>query len=63
MLAQATGEISERSGVRWRLLVPAAAALLVVAVLGVGLLLAFLDDSSAGLPLTATALAPGGTSG
>ena len=39
-------------------MVPAAAALLVVAVLGVGLLLAFLDDSSAGLPLTATALAP-----
>jgi anti-sigma-K factor RskA len=59
VLAQATGEISERSRSRWRLLVPAAAALLVVAVLGVGLLLAFLDDSSAGLPLTATALAPG----
>jgi anti-sigma-K factor RskA len=59
VLAQATGEISERSRRRWRLLVPAAAALLVVAVLGVGLLLAFLDDSSAGLPLTATALAPG----
>jgi anti-sigma-K factor RskA len=58
VLAQATGEISERSRSRWRLLVPAAAALLVVAVLGVGLLPAFLDDSSAGLPLTATALAP-----
>ncbi len=58
VLAQATSETSERSRSRWRLLVPAAAALLVVAVLGVGLLLAFLDDSSAGLPLTATALAP-----
>jgi hypothetical protein len=58
VLAQATGEISERSRSRWRLLVPATAALLVVAVFGVGLLLAFLDDSSAGLPLTATALAP-----
>ena len=58
VLAQATGEISERSRSRWMLLVPAAAALLVVAVLGVGLLPAFLDDSSAGLPLTATALAP-----
>ena len=59
VLVQATSETPARSGVRWRLLVPAAAALLVVAVLGVGLLLAFLDDSSAGLPLTATALAPG----
>jgi len=59
VLSQATGEISERSRSRWRLLVPAAAALLVVAVLGVGLLWATLGDSSAGLPLTATALAPG----
>ena len=59
VLVQATSETPARSGVRRRLLVPAAAALLVVAVLGVGLLLAFLDDSSAGLPLTATALAPG----
>ena len=59
VLALATSETPARSGVRWRLLVSAAAALLVVAVLGVGLLLAFLDDSSAGLPLTATALAPG----
>ena len=58
VLVQATSETPARSGVRRRLLVPAAAALLVVAVLGVGLLLAFLDDSSAGLPLTATALAP-----
>jgi anti-sigma-K factor RskA len=59
VLAQATGEISERSGSRWRLLVPAAAALLVVTVFGVGLLWATFGDSSAGLPLTATALAPG----
>jgi anti-sigma-K factor RskA len=59
VLVQATSETPARSGVRRRLLVPAAVALLVVAVLGVGLLLAFLDNSSAGLPLTATALAPG----
>jgi anti-sigma-K factor RskA len=58
VLAQATGEISERSRSRWRLLVPVAAALLVVVVFGVGLLLAFLNNASAGLPLTATALAP-----
>jgi anti-sigma-K factor RskA/putative zinc finger protein len=59
VLAQATGEISERYRSRWRLLVPAAAALLAVAVLGVGLLWVTLGDSSARLPLTATALAPG----
>jgi len=59
VLAQATGEISERYGSRWRLLVPAAAALLAVAVLGVGILWVTLGDSSARLPLTATALAPG----
>jgi hypothetical protein len=59
VLAQATGEISERYRSRWRLLVPAAAALLVVGVLGVGLLWATFGDSSDGLPLTATALAPG----
>jgi anti-sigma-K factor RskA len=58
VLTQATGEISERSRSRWRLLVPAVAALLVVSVLGVGLLWATLDDSSSVLPLTATALAP-----
>ncbi len=58
VLAQAMSETPARSGVRWRFWVSAAAALLVVAVLGIGLLLSFLDDSSAGLPLTATALAP-----
>jgi anti-sigma-K factor RskA len=59
VLAQATSETPARSRSRWRLLIPAAAALLVVGVLGVGLLWANLGDSSSGLPLTATALAPG----
>jgi hypothetical protein len=59
VLAQTTGEISERSRSRWRYWISAAAALLVVSVLGIGLLSVFLDDSSDGLPLTATAQAPG----
>jgi anti-sigma-K factor RskA len=59
VLVQARSEPPARSGVRWRLLVSAAATLLVIAVLGVGLLWANLGDSSSGLPLTATALAPG----
>jgi anti-sigma-K factor RskA len=57
VLAQVRGEIPARSGGRWFWL-SAAAALLVVAVSGVGLLRAITDDSSSGVPLTATALAP-----
>lgn len=59
-LARATGGIpTARSAVGgWRLWV-SAAALLVVAILGVGILRAVLDDSSGGVALTATALAPG----
>ncbi len=58
VLARATGEAPSRPGSRWRLWIPAAAALLVVAVLGVGLFQAITGSSSAGVPLTATALAP-----
>ncbi len=57
LLAQVRGETpgpSRASGF-W---VSAAAALLVVAALGVGLLQAIGGDSSSGVPLTATALAP-----
>ena len=56
VLARATGEVPARSGDGRRFWIPA--AVLLVAVLGVGILWATLDDSSAGLPLTATALAP-----
>lgn len=61
VLAQATGKTpAARSALGgWRLWIPAAAALLVVAILGVGLLPAILGDSSGGIPLTATALSPG----
>jgi anti-sigma-K factor RskA len=58
VLAQATGQTPSRPGSRWRLWVPAAAALLVVAVLGVGLFQVIAGGSSSGVPLTATALAP-----
>jgi anti-sigma-K factor RskA len=58
-MAQARGESMVRSGVRWKLWVPAAAALLLVAILGIGLLRGIIGDSPAGVPLTATALAPG----
>jgi RNA polymerase sigma-70 factor, ECF subfamily len=58
VLARATGEAPTRSGDGRRLWI-VAAALLVIAVVGVGLLWATLDDSSSDLPLTATALAPG----
>lgn len=59
VLAHARGEASARSGSRWRLWVPAAAALLVAGILGIGLFAAISGDSSSGVPLTATALAPG----
>jgi anti-sigma-K factor RskA len=58
VLAQVRGETPARSIGRWWFWVSAAAALLVVAVLGVGLLRAITDDSSSGVPLTATSLAP-----
>jgi anti-sigma-K factor RskA len=59
MLAHVRGEASARSRGRWKLWVPAAAALLVAGILGIGLFAAITGDSSSGVPLTATALAPG----
>jgi anti-sigma-K factor RskA len=53
VLARARGEIPTRSRAGWRIWVPAA-ALLVVAVLGAGLLWTVTRDSSDGIPLTAT---------
>jgi anti-sigma-K factor RskA len=54
VLARAGGEIPARSRGGWRLWVPAA-ALLVAAVLGAGILWTFSNDSSEGIPLAATA--------
>jgi anti-sigma-K factor RskA len=59
VLALARGEIPARSRGRWRLWVPAA-ALLVIAVLGAGLLWTITRDSSEGIPLAATAPNSGG---
>ena len=59
VLAQAGGEIPASSRGAWRLWVPAA-ALLVVAVLGAGLLWTITQDSSEGIPLTATVPASDG---
>ncbi|MBA2784014.1 MAG: anti-sigma factor, partial [Rubrobacteraceae bacterium] len=59
VLARARGEIPARSRVGWRLWVPAA-ALLTIAVLGAGLLWAFTQESSEGIPLTATVAASHG---
>jgi anti-sigma-K factor RskA len=58
LLAQVREEIPARSAGGWWFWASAAAALLVVAVLGLGLFRAITDDSSSGVPLTATALAP-----
>ena len=58
VLEQVRGEPPARSSGGWWFWGPAAAALLVVAVLGIGLLQDLTDDSSAGVPLSATALAP-----
>jgi anti-sigma-K factor RskA len=58
VLAQARSEIPARPAGGWRIWIPAAAALLVVAVLGIGLIRAITGDSSEGIPLTATADAP-----
>jgi hypothetical protein len=59
VLAHAKGEASARFGGGWKLWVPAAAALLIAGILGIGLFVAITGDSSSGVPLTATALAPG----
>ena len=59
LASAAAGSSSRSSRGGRRLWVPVAAALLVVAVLGVGVFQAITGGSSAGLPLTATALAPG----
>lgn len=57
VLAQATAQ-ARPAHPRRRFWIPAAAAAFLVAVLGVGLLWTLLGDSSDGVPLTATALAP-----
>jgi anti-sigma-K factor RskA len=57
MLAQVRGEMPARSSRGWRLWV-SAAALVVVALLGIGILREITGDSTTGVPLTATALAP-----
>jgi anti-sigma-K factor RskA len=59
VLAHASGEASARFRSGWKLWVPAAAALLVAGILGIGLFVALTGESSSGVPLTATALAPG----
>jgi anti-sigma-K factor RskA len=58
-LAQAKEESSARSGYGWKLWVPMAAALLVAAVLGFGVLQAVLVGPSDGIALASTAQAPG----
>jgi anti-sigma-K factor RskA len=57
-MAQVRREAPSRSGAGWRFWVPAAAALLLAAVLSVGILRTITEDPSAGVPLTATAQAP-----
>ena len=59
VLARARGEIPARSRGGWRFWIPAA-ALLVIAVLGAGLLWPIGEDSSEGIPLAATARASEG---
>ncbi len=58
VLAQVRDEIPARSAGGGWFWASAVAALLVVAVLGVGLFTTITDDSSSGVPLTATVLAP-----
>jgi anti-sigma factor RsiW len=58
VLARARGEIPARSSGGWWFWASAVAVLLVVALLGVGILREITGDSSTGVPLTATALAP-----
>ena len=59
VLARARGEVPARSRATWRLWAPAAAALVLAAVLGLWLLQPTTGDSSAEVALTSTALAPG----
>ena len=59
VLARAKGQASARFGSGWKLWVPVAAALLVAGFLGIALIAAITAGSSRGVPLTATALAPG----
>jgi anti-sigma-K factor RskA len=59
VLARARGQILARPWDRWGFWVPTAAALLIAAVLGVGLFRTITGDSSVAVPLTATSLAPG----
>ncbi len=59
VLAHARGGPSTRSGSGWRSRAPAAAALLVAGILGIWLFVAVTGDSSSGVPLSATAHAPG----
>ena len=59
VLGRARGEMPARSRGGWRLWVPAAAALLLAAILGMWLLQPIIRDSSGEVALTATALAPG----
>ena len=64
VLEQVRGEPQARSRGRWWFKgLAAAAALVVVAVLGIGLLQDLTDDSSTGVPLSATALAPADAGG
>ena len=58
VLARVRGEIPARSRDGWRLWVPAAAALLLVAILGIWLIQSTIRDSSDEVALSATALAP-----
>jgi anti-sigma-K factor RskA len=58
-LARAKRESSARSRLGWTVWVPVAAALLVAALLGFGLLRSIVEEPSEGVPLTATTLAPG----
>lgn len=58
VLARVSGE-SVSGGGRRRWVLASAAALLVATVLGIGIFRATVDDTSEGLPLTATAAAPG----
>jgi hypothetical protein len=59
VLAHAGEEASARFGRGWKPWMPAAVAMLVAGILGIGIFVAITGDSSGGVPLTATTLAPG----